>query len=159
MALDIDKTKIGSRSSRFGSRARSAFKGRHTSRGVMPLNQGSSPHSGGKSVMKLGGKAGGFGSGRAPGGGGGQGPLTAALVGGPIGPPPEVGPPPVDSPILPPGLFGPPSPNPIQLPPGLVPSPGETPVSTPIQGLFPRSEPAPEIDPNLLWLLGQRQAF
>lgn len=154
MALDIDQTKIGRRSNRLGSGPRKAFRGRHSSRGVMPLNQGSSPH-GSRNVMKLGGKAGGFGSGRAAGGGGGN--LAAALAG--IGPSvvgePEAGPPPA--------AFGPPQPEfrtqPVALPPSFLPPPRESSFAPQVSGLFPRSEPAPEIDPNLLWLLGQRLAF
>lgn len=155
---DPDVTKIGRRSNRLGSGPRKAFRGRHSSRGVLPLNQGSSPH-GSKNVLKLGGKGGSFGSGRPAGGGGGG--LTAALAGLPPqaeGPPPVVGPPPVDFPILPPEQ--PFRTNPVQLPKlQLSPFSGRTtPVALDRPSFFPRPL-EPEVDPDLVWQLGQRRAF
>lgn len=156
MPPNVDTTKIGRRSNRLGSGPRKAFRGRHSSRGVLPLNQGSSPH-GSKNVLKLGGKGGSFGSGRPAGGGGGG--LTAALAGLPPqaeGPPPVVGPPPVDFPILPPE-------QPFRTTP-IFPSLPSSPFddrTTPLYekaALFPRPL-EPEVDPDLVWQLGQRRAF
>jgi hypothetical protein len=176
MALDLDKTKVGRRSSRFGSKSRSSFRGRHSSRGVLPLNQGSSPH-GSKSVLPVGGRGGGFGSGRPAGGGGGQGvsALTMALMPESLGPAPEVGPPPVDRPLIPPSSE--PREHPILFPSALLPSPPEevwaanvgtyptspyvsdpTQGALPFGGLLPRPV-TPEPDSDAEWFrLGRRWA-
>lgn len=172
MALDIDKTKVGRRSNRLGSGPRKAFRSGRPSRGVMPLNQGASSL-GARNVMKLGGKAGGFGSGRLAGGAGN---LAAALagIGLSVTGTPEVGPAPVDRPILPPdrpvregpllpSLFTPPVAD--QWEANVRTYPTSPFVTDPTQGavpyggsLWPTFAPTPEYNP-LLWQLGQRRAF